>query len=89
MAKRDDDRLSGRGAFAARLRALRLTYGETIGQPGLSMAEFAALLGVEAETYRRYERGETEPNIRTLTTLRKLTGVRLDALIAGELDSAA
>ena len=78
-----------RGAFAARLTALRQTYGMSIGQPGLDMGEFAKLLGLEGETYRRYERGETEPPLRVLSAIRRVTGISLNALIAGEIDKAA
>ena len=88
---RDDKRAATaqRDAFAARLRALRQTYGVQIEQPLLSQAGFAEMLGVEAETYRRYERGETEPPLRTLAKIRETTGVSLNSLVAGEIDRAA
>ena len=76
-------------AFAARLRALRQTYGVQIGQPLLSREEFAAMLNLEGETYRRYERAETEPPLRVLARLRQVTGASLNALVAGEINGSA
>lgn len=78
-----------RQAFATRLQALRQTYGVRTGRPLLSREEFAAMLDLEGETYRRYERAETEPPLRVLTRLREVTGVSLNSLIAGEIDRAA
>ncbi len=43
--------------------------------------EFAAALGVQAATYTRYERGETDPSLLTLVRIRKLTGIPLDRLL--------
>lgn len=54
------------------------------GRPNLTMGEFAQLLGLAEETYRRYERGETEPSLTTLTKLHRLTGASLDYLITGD-----
>jgi transcriptional regulator with XRE-family HTH domain len=73
-------------AFAARLIAVRKLYGLQTGRPDLDKKEFAALLPKEAQTYRRYELGETEPNLATLTRIRDLTGVSLNYLIAGQPD---
>lgn len=78
-----------RQAFATRLQALRQTYGIRTGRQLLSKEEFAAMLGLEGETYRRYERAETEPSLRVLTRIREVTGVSLNSLIAGEIDRAA
>lgn len=50
------------------------------------MGTFAARLGIEAERYRRYERDETEPDIETLAKIRRITGVSLDHLVAGDPD---
>lgn len=50
------------------------------------MEEFALAVGLKAETYRRYERGETEPNIKTLAKIRQITGINLNFLVAGEPD---
>lgn len=69
--------------FATRLTAVRLAYGRLSGRPDLSRAVFAAELGVERETYRRWERGETSPPIPVLAQIRELTGISLDFLIAG------
>jgi transcriptional regulator with XRE-family HTH domain len=65
--------------FAARLRALRMSQD---GEP--DMGEFARMLSVEGETYRRWERSETEPNIATLNRIRKITGCDLNWLIGPE-----
>ena len=48
-------------------------------------AEFARALGVEVDTYRRWERGETEPSVEHLTKIHALTSVSLDFLVAGRL----
>jgi transcriptional regulator with XRE-family HTH domain len=69
--------------FAKRLGAVRLAYGAVTGRPGLSRAIFAFELGLERNTYRRYERGEVEPPLTTLAAVRRLTGISLDYLIAG------
>lgn len=45
--------------------------------------EIADALDLEVETYRRYERGETDPNLATLLKIRKLTDTSLDKLISG------
>lgn len=68
-----------RNQFAQRLEVTRL-------RTGLSQDEFATALGLKAETYRRYERGETEPNIMTLARIRRLTKINLNYLVAGEPD---
>ncbi len=73
-------------AFATRLRALRMSLPPPQGQPEMSQSAFAAQLGIAAETYRRYERGETEPPLAVLARIRILTGASLNALIAGEID---
>jgi DNA-binding XRE family transcriptional regulator len=68
-----------RVAFALRLAALRTSYGCE------EQKEFAEKLGLASETYRRYERAETEPNLETLDKIRELTGVSLDYLVSGLL----
>jgi transcriptional regulator with XRE-family HTH domain len=75
--------------FARRLIAVRELYGLQTGRPDLDKKEFAALIGKEAQTYRRYELGETEPNIATLAKIRELTGVSLNSLICGQPDVKA
>jgi transcriptional regulator with XRE-family HTH domain len=42
------------------------------------------MLGIGHEQYRRYERGSTEPSLAVLTTIRRVVGVSLDILVAGE-----
>lgn len=56
---------------------------------GLNQKDFAALLGLKDETYRRYERGETEPSFATLERLHRKTGVSLNFIIVGEVESPA
>lgn len=68
-----------RSPFAQRLETTRL-------RTGLSMEDFATAVGLKAETYRRYERGETEPNLQTLSKIRRLTKINLNFLVAGEPD---
>lgn len=64
--------------FAKRLAAARLLSGHT------SQVGFARKLGIEAETYRQYERGVNEPNLATLAKIREFTGQSLDLLICGK-----
>lgn len=54
------------------------------GRPNLDRGAFAAAIGLEAQTYRRYELAETEPNLDTLRKIREVTGISLDVLIYGE-----
>jgi len=52
----------------------------------MDQKEFAAILGFgegQIETYRRYERGETEPPLRVLAQIHRTTGASLDDLIGG------
>ena len=65
-----------RPLWAKRLEAVRVLTG-------LDQKDFAAKIGLQAETYRRYERGETEPNFTTLARLRAETGASLDLIITG------
>ncbi len=69
--------------FADRLRETRQVYGKRIGKPDLSGKQFALILGIEAQRYRRYERAEIEPPLHVLALLRRVTGVSLDRLVAG------
>lgn len=73
--------------FAERLVQVRELYGMQTGRPDLDKGEFAKLLGKQGQTYRRYELGETEPNLTTLAKIRELTGVSLNYLICGQPDS--
>lgn len=59
------------------------------GRPTMDAGEFAEIIGLEAETYRRYERGETEPKISTLRKIKEITGGSLDWLIAGPKEKSA
>lgn len=78
-----------RSAFAVRLRMLREAYGREIGIPGLTQREFAEMLGLETERYSTYERGTREPPLSVLASIRALTSVNLNGLIAGDIDKAA
>lgn len=72
--------------FARRLRQLRESYGVLVrGNPKYTADAFAKELGIEAETYRTYERGDSEPNLATLKKIREITRHSLDTLITGEL----
>ncbi len=56
-----------------------------------SAAKFAAVLGMEPHTYRKYERGHSEPNLETLTRiceLLEITPNHLLPLAAGEKKQA-
>ena len=46
--------------------------------------EAAKRLGVEGETYRRWERGETEPSLAALARIAEEFDTSLDVLICGE-----
>jgi transcriptional regulator with XRE-family HTH domain len=70
--------------FSRRLSAVRLAFGVATGRKNLSRADFAGLLGLETPAYTRYERGETEPAIKVLAAIRRLTGITLDYLVADE-----
>lgn len=80
MTKRRSDGVSikVRKEFAVRLKAIRISAGYKFAKT------FAEELGMEEpETYRRWERGETEPNLFHLKSIRRLTGVDLNFLISG------
>lgn len=72
-----------RSDFAHRLAQVRVSFGVSTGRPDLDQKQFAAILRIGDEAYRRYERGETEPKLSTLVAIRELTGTPLDWLIAG------
>ena len=71
---------SPRERFALRLKMAR----ERKYQTATAAAE---AIGLEAETYRRYERAETEPDISTLSKLAEVFDVSTDYLIRGDLPS--
>ncbi len=70
-------------SLARRLVAIRLSYGESAGEPEISRNRFAELLGVKGPTYGRYERAEMEPGLAVLAAIHRLTGASLDYLILG------
>jgi len=72
--------------FAGRLKEVRESFGNKIGNPGLKQKEFAEILGLEAERYSTYERGTREPPLSVLAAIRRITGVKLDLLIGAALD---
>lgn len=80
-----------RGNFARRLKALRVALAVQRGlKPnGFSQLDMANLLGITDERYRRYERGEAEASFDVLVLLRRLTGISLDVLVAGEMPGSA
>ncbi|WP_217408673.1 helix-turn-helix domain-containing protein [Acetobacter estunensis] len=78
-----------RAQFSARLRMLRHAFGQETGNPGITQKEFAELLGIEPERYGTYERGIREPPLSVLASIRRVTGVNLNGLIAGDIDKAA
>ncbi len=71
-------------AFGKRLAVVREAYGQSIGKFRFEQKEFAELLGVEPERYRKYERGEREPPFWLLDRIAGLTGYSLDFLISGK-----
>lgn len=64
--------------FARRLAALRkaLGYEEAV--------DFAKSLGIDQNTYTRWERAETYPQIANLLRLKTVTGVTVDYLYFGD-----
>lgn len=66
-----------RPRWAVRLEAARLLTE-------LEQVDFAREIGVEAETYRTYERGRSQPKFATLERICERTGVSLDWLIRGK-----
>lgn len=61
--------------FGARLRTAR----EAKGYP--SAQRFAGVLGVEPHTYRKYERGDAEPNFDVFMRICELLDVTADYLL--------
>jgi DNA-binding XRE family transcriptional regulator len=78
-----------RHAFARRLAAARLAYGQQTQRPGITMEEFAAVLDIQTERYRKYERGEREPPLWLLAKIAQITGASLDHLVIGTTNRAA
>ena len=61
--------------FGKRLKLAR----ERAGDP--SAEQFAGALGVHPHTYRHYERGQSEPNLETLTRMCELLRITTDELL--------
>ncbi len=62
--------------FKEQLRSLRT-------QNNLTQKQVADFLGLNRTTYVKYEKGDSEPPIKTLLKLSSYFGVSLDALITG------
>lgn len=60
--------------FAARLKQLRK-------ENGLTLREFAARFGLNYTTICKYENGQREPDLQTLSRLADFFGVALDYLV--------
>jgi ribosome-binding protein aMBF1 (putative translation factor) len=69
---------NARAAFAQHLQLARRRKYQ-------SAAAMARALRIEQETYRRYERGETEPSIAELGRIVRELGVSADFLLLGDL----
>ena len=78
MAKRQSgDASRTKRGFAKRLKAARISAGY---ETQIAMAE---RIGSEHETYRRWERAETEPPYFMLVRIGEAVGKSLDFLICG------
>lgn len=66
-----------RQGFANRLKHAREARYETA-------QDFAIVIGLEAHTYRKYERGDSEPPIAVLGQMAVALGVSVDYLILGK-----
>ena len=83
LAMKEEAAPAIRQAFSKRLEVARLSYGQRAGKAGLTAGEFAAVLGIDAERYRKYERAEREPPLWLLVKIAHTTGFGLDFLILG------
>lgn len=76
-----------RRAVGGRLRFTRHKYGLDVERPGLTIADFAKLLGLPgrdpAGVLGTWERGINEPSLAGLDRVQRLTGVSLTWLITG------
>lgn len=70
-----------RPVWARRIEEARLGMGVA------KQADFAKMLGLEAETYRTYERGRSRPSIETFKKIEKISGKSFEWLIGGEKNS--
>lgn len=68
-----------RKQFAARLQQARIAAGYK------TKAEFARAIGIEAETYRGWERGRTEPGISEINAILTAADVSAEYLVSGRL----
>lgn len=67
--------------WGTRLRAVRIANGYE------TAVDFAAELGIDPPTYRKYERGDAMAPLATLEQIRRLTGKTLDFLLLGVKES--
>jgi ribosome-binding protein aMBF1 (putative translation factor) len=65
-----------RPEWAKRIEAARVLTG-------LDGKALANAIGIHEERYRKYERGEREPNVQVWAKISDFTGVSLDVLIKG------
>lgn len=72
---------SVRETFGHNLELARKRYGQMIGDPDISQAAVAKELLMEAERYRKYERGEREPPLDILVVLARFYGCSVDELL--------
>lgn len=68
--------------YAERIRALRQ-------RAGLSQQELGSRLGVSAVAVGKWERGQTQPDIRSLTIMADLFGTTIDDLCDHDVPSGA
>ena len=61
--------------FSARLRSAREEAGFKSAQ------QFAGVLGLEPHAYRKYERGQSEPNFETLTRICEILNITPNHLL--------
>jgi transcriptional regulator with XRE-family HTH domain len=61
--------------FGRRLKRARMAAGYASAQ------QFAGVLGLEPHSYRKYERGQAEPNFENLVRICETLNVSLDELI--------
>jgi transcriptional regulator with XRE-family HTH domain len=64
--------------FGTRLRALRQVAGYNDAE------SFAAVLGINAPAYRKYERGDAWPPLDVLVQIVELTNSTMDFLLLGK-----
>lgn len=67
-----------KATFGNRLKQAREARFETA-------QEFAAVIGIEPHTYRKYERGESDPPLQIVGRMALALGVSTDYLILGRV----